>query len=853
MINAPLRFDAVRRAALNFEPMGIFRSRQPSRNKHKAARTRLVLLSLLAGFALAACYTLYVSVQQGQTVERLATYDHAFDAAQGTIELMRLQNAVAGLALGLPGSSGNLVEIRFWIVENRLSILSRPSFTAFISGHPEISGVVGQLKDQLEQVRSLLPHIHEPGAAKETILALEALDAPMTQLTGLTSGLVGDQFRSDQERLQTLHLIFSGLMFALIAVGILLLAMLLRDNRLVSDANENLRFLADNLRAKRAELKAANETVAAANLELQLQNDELRSRDETLLVQNTRFDAALNNMSHGLVMVDRDRRLIVANDRFRAMFRIGVDQRIEGKKIEEVFETIRPGTRWSEMIISRLKALSEASIAQRHGQFLVEDAERALQVNHVAMADGGWVAIYDDITERRKIEAQTDFLAHHDALTKLPNRLMLARSLEQAIRERKRDGFFALLLLDVDHFKYVNDTLGHLAGDTLLVEVGNRLKTCIDEPDMVARLGGDEFAILQAAPGSREDVAALAARVAATLAERYEIDGRHVMVSASVGISIFDSASQDTEKLLRNADIALYRAKSEGRATWRFFEATMESEVLYRAALAADIREAERRGELDVVFQPIYEISTSTIVQFEALARWNHPFLGAISPAQFIPIAEESRLIVPIGEMVLRRACQTAVTWPAHIRVAVNLSPVQLEDLTFVGTVRRILAETGLAPTRLEFEITEGALLGEKASVRQSLVSLRALGVTLALDDFGTGYASLSYLHKFPFDKIKIDRSFVSGLDEHSDSRVIVEAIISLAARLGLATTAEGIERASQWDLLADAGCHFGQGFYLGRPLSRNMVRDLLADNMRRLTFESLPPVPPWEADGTLV
>jgi len=833
--------------------MGIFRSGQPSRNKRKAARTRFVLLTVLGGFTLAACYTLYVSIQQGQTVDRLATYDDAFDAAQGTIELMRLQNAVAGLALGLPGSSGNLVEIRFWIVENRVSVLSRPSFTEFVSGHPEIAGVVSQLKDQLEQVRTLMPNLHKPGVANEAILALEALDAPMTQLASITSELVGDQFRTDQERLQTLHLIFSGLMFALIAVGILLLVLLLRDNRLVSDANENLRFLADNLRAKRAELKAANETVAAANLELQLQNDELRSRDEALRIQNTRFDAALNNMSHGLVMVDRDRRLIVANDRFRVMFRIGIEQRIEGKKIEEVFEALRPGTFWSEEIISRLKALSEASVAQRHGQFLVEGADRALQVNHVAMADGGWVAIYDDITERRKIEAHTDFLAHHDALTKLPNRLMLASSLAQAIRERKRDGFFALLLLDVDHFKYVNDTLGHLAGDNLLVEVGNRLRTCIGEPDMVARLGGDEFAILQRAPRSREDVAALAERVASTLAERYEIDGRHVLVSASVGISIFDSASQDTEKLLRNADIALYRAKSEGRATWRFFEATMESEVLYRAALAADIRDADRRGELYVVFQPIYDISTASIAQFEALLRWNHPFLGAISPAQFIPIAEESRLIVPIGETVLRRACETAVTWPAHIRVAVNLSPVQLEDQSFVETVQQILAQTGLAPTRLEFEITEGALLGEKASVRQSLAALRALGVTLALDDFGTGYASLSYLHKFPFDKIKIDRSFVTGLEEETDSRVIVEAVISLAARLGLTTTAEGIERASQWDLLADAGCRFAQGFYLGRPVSSSVVRDMLAQGARRLAFEeALPAPPPQEAGGTL-
>ncbi|GAB0118481.1 putative bifunctional diguanylate cyclase/phosphodiesterase [Acidisoma sp. 7E03] len=832
--------------------MGIFQNRQASRTKRKSARTRAVLLTLLGGFALAASYTLYVSIQQGQTVERLATYDDAFDAAQGTIELMRLQTALAGYALGLPGTSSNLVEIRFWIVENRVSVLSRPSFTAFISGHPEISGVVAQLKDQLEEVRRLMPHLRESGVANEAILALEALDAPMTQLASITSELVGDQFRTDQERLQTLHLIFSGLMFALIAVGVLLLVLLLRDNRLVSDANENLRFLADNLRAKRAELKEANDTVAAANLELQLQNDELRSRDEALHIQNNRFDAALNNMSHGLVMVDSDRRLTVANDRFRDMFQIPMGGRLEGRKIGEVFAELAGQAPWPNAILERLQELSDASVAQRHGQFLIENSDRALQVNHVAMGDGGWVAIYDDITERRKIEAHTDFLAHHDALTQLPNRLMLGRCLEQAIQDRARDGFFALLLLDVDHFKYVNDTLGHLAGDTLLVEVARRLKACIGTTDMVARLGGDEFAILYRSPASREDVRHLAERIVANLGERYEIEGRHVLVSVSVGIAIFDSAAQDTEKLLRNADIALYRAKADGRATWRFFEPAMESEVLYRAALAADIRDASRRGELDLVFQPIYEIGTSRISQFEALLRWNHPFLGAISPAQFIPIAEETRLIVPIGEAVLRRACQTAVTWPEHIRLAVNLSPMQLDDLNFVEIVKTVLDETGLASTRLEFEITEGALLGEKASVRQTLAALRDLGVTLALDDFGTGYASLSYLHKFPFDKIKIDRSFVSGLEAESDSRVIVEAVISLASRLGLVTTAEGIERPSQWDLLAAAGCHFAQGYYLGRPASAAAVAEMLNPQPALSTADAAPVglLPPASKEG---
>jgi diguanylate cyclase (GGDEF)-like protein/PAS domain S-box-containing protein len=794
-----------------------------ARPRHRA---RLPLLAVLFCFALAAVSTSYLAIQQDETVNRLARYDDAFDAGQGAVELMRFQAAVGAFALNLPDASHDLADLRLAIFQNRFKVLSRQSFVSFISGHPETDGVIDDLKTALTQVQKLMPNLEEKGVPEQIIALLTPLDPEMTRLSSITSTLVGSQIELDQRQLKNLHLISSAVIFALIVVGVLLIIMLLRDNRLMLDANRHLSLLTEDLQIAGAALTSAHNAVAKANEDLAEQNAALRNRDETLRVQNTRFDAALNNMPHGLLMADGNDCLIVTNSRFLEMFGLRPEEAEAGAPLGAVFRIMSERLAQPRSVIEHIREQTRLLTAQRQkGSFYSESDERSIQVGHMPMAEGGWVATYEDITERRKVEANTDYIAHHDVLTGLPNRLMFSLRMAEALRERAPDRFFALLLLDVDHFKDVNDTLGHLAGDALLVMMARRLRSNVRDEDVVARLGGDEFAILQMSPRSRDDTVALAHRLVEAVGQPYSIDGRRVIAGASLGIAICNEEAQDAEKLLRSADMALYRSKAEGRNTSRFFEAEMETAVQVRSTIAADIRDALEQDQFEVLYQPVFEVKTGHLTQFEGLLRWNHPTLGTIQPGRFIPIAEDTRLIIPMGETVIRRACMDAAGWPAGIRVAVNLSPTQFEDRGLPKVVESALINSGLSPSRLELEITEGALLRDGDEVRSMLVELRALGVTIALDDFGTGYASLSYLRHFPFDKIKIDRSFISDFGSRRDSIAIVESVISLASKLGMTTTAEGIETVEQWTFLSTVGCTFAQGYYFDRPRSLATVQ----------------------------
>jgi diguanylate cyclase (GGDEF)-like protein/PAS domain S-box-containing protein len=809
-------------------------------------RARLPLFAVLLCFGVATVYTFYLSLQQDQTVDSLVSYDDAFDAAQGTIEMMRLQMAVSAFELRRPDTSEDLVNLRFAILENRVNVLSRASFAQFIAGHPETDGIVDSLGQTITQIKALLPRLTDPGVPAQIIGLLNPLDADMTQLASVTSSLVGNQFQFDQSRLKNQHLIFSGVMFALIAMGILLIIMLLRDNRLMMETNRDLNLLTGDLQATSAALAAAHSATAKANEDLAAQNTALRHRDEALRIQNARFNGALDNMSHGLLMADKNDRLIVSNSRFLQMFGLRAEETDPGASLETVFRLMVERKVQPTVLIEQIRAHTRELVASNgRGLFYSEGENRSIQVSHVPMFEGGWVATYEDITERRKIEANTDYLAHHDALTGLPNRLMFSLFLGTALRNRAGGDFSSLLLLDVDHFKDVNDTLGHLAGDALLVMIASRLQGCIRDEDVVARLGGDEFAVIQMRPSSRDETTALADRLVGAVGQPYNIDGRRVVIGVSIGISICNDETEDAEQLLRNADMALYRSKAEGRSTWRFFESEMEAEVRVRSTIAADIRDALEMDHLEVVYQPVIDVATGRLCQFEGLLRWNHPTLGVIQPSRFIPIAEETRMIIPIGEAVLRRACMDAAEWPAEVRVAVNLSPMQFEDRSLTRVVESALRDARLDPSRLELEITEGALLRDGDEVRATLVELRALGVTIALDDFGTGYASLSYLRRFPFDKIKIDRSFISDSSLQNDSIAIIEAIVSLATKLGMSTTAEGIETTDQWRLLNSIGCTYAQGYYFDRPQSLQSIK-------RKMKSGAYPLKTPIEPERTI-
>jgi diguanylate cyclase (GGDEF)-like protein/PAS domain S-box-containing protein len=540
---------------------------------------------------------------------------------------------------------------------------------------------------------------------------------------------------------------------------------------------------------------------------------------DNLQIQNLRFDAALNNMPHGLAMYDSEQRLVVANKRYAEIYGLSADDVKPGTPLRQVIEVrVRKGV-YAAMTDDDVRERVKPSMAPCTRIEELRDG-RSIVVSRQPMANGGWVTTHEDITERRRAESQVAHMATHDALTDLPNRVMLRETLEHAISRAKRGELVALHYIDLDHFKAVNDTLGHLVGDELLKQVADRLRGCVREIDTVARLGGDEFAVIQAALVEASDAALLVQRLRDALKAPYSVDGNHVVIDTSIGIAMSPADGVSVEELLKNADLAAYAAKAHGRGTYRFFEAEMDRRIKLRRVMELDLRHALSNGEFKLFYQPIVNLQTGEATCLEALIRWQHPVRGLIPPGDFIPLAEELGLIVPIGEWVINRACADAAAWADHIKVAVNLSPIQLTNKGFVDLVVRALARSGLPASRLEFEITETVLMQNTATTLATLHQLRALGIHFSMDDFGTGYSSLSYLRSFPFDKIKIDRSFVKDISDQDSSLAIIRGVTSLAHSLNMSTTVEGVETEEQLDHVRPLGCAEIQGYLLSPPKS---------------------------------
>ena len=538
---------------------------------------------------------------------------------------------------------------------------------------------------------------------------------------------------------------------------------------------------------------------------------------------NMRFGTALSNMTQGLSMFDERKRLVVWNKRF-----------VELYDVPERF--LKVGTPYEDIVADRFTrgltkaAADPATIASKvaelsalptNSQRVDEMADgRLILLTRQPMAGGGWLSIMEDITERRRAEAEIVHLARHDVLTGLPNRAQFNEKLEEAGRLKRGGASVTLMMLDLDRFKTINDTLGHPAGDALLVEVGRRLKTTVRETDLLARLGGDEFAIIQEGGDSpHEGAIALALRIINAIGQPFELNGFEVNIGTSIGIAMAPEHGSEPEGLLKSADLALYTAKAEGRNDYRVYHPDMLKMATTQQLAESELRDAIAQSQFELHYQPVVDVKTRKVCGVEALARWRHPAKGLVGPDQFIPLAESTGLIAPIGEWILQRACADAAKWPAHINLAVNISAVQFKKGNLFDVILCALVESGLEPTRLELEITETSLLENQEAHLATIRQLKNLGISLALDDFCTGYSSVTYLTNFPFDKIKIDRSFTQGVLERRDYAAVISAVLALAQGLGKVTTVEGIETEQQFEYMRQAGVDLAQGYLFSQPV----------------------------------
>jgi diguanylate cyclase (GGDEF)-like protein len=570
------------------------------------------------------------------------------------------------------------------------------------------------------------------------------------------------------------------------------------------------------------------------NSELAREHDLTQRLLTELERQKQQLDAALNNMSQGLAMFDGDQRVVICNSLFAQMHGLTEEQVKPGESLQSITERLVASGLYSEKsasdLLSWMQRSATESAAPRH---IVELADgRFLAVSARQMPAGGIVTTYQDVTEQRRAEARIVHMALHDTLTELPNRMLLNERLEHALTRVRRGEVVAVHMLDLDHFKAVNDTLGHPAGDKLLKVVTDRLRALVRETDTVARIGGDEFAVVQVAIAHPEDATTLARRIVEVVSRPYDIDGHQVVIGTTVGIAMGPADGNTPDALIRNADLALCRAKGETRNTFCFFEPEMDAQMQAQRAMEYDMRRGLTAGEFELHYQPIINLATDQITGFEALIRWHHPKNGTVAPCKFIPVAEKIDSIVSLGDWVIRDSCATAAKWPNGLKVAINISPAQFRSPRLSQVIGGALRASGLSPDRLEIEVTELVLSGDREMTHNVLARLRELGVRIAMDDFGTGFSSLSQLQNFHFDKIKIDRSFVRDVASgDAGSLNMVRAVTAMAKGMGVSTTAEGVETREQLEIVRAEGCTEVQGFLISPPVPAQEVEALLRSN----------------------
>jgi|GEM_PF-896644 len=807
--------------------------------------SKLPKLVLMSALILLTCLTLVAGLT-GLYAERqrisLSTqlYNYTWLTGQLAVEAQNLRYQIKNMADAPDAHAREELDILFEVMASGVDRLRGSDIAQVYSPDTPEGRVIIDLADDLGRVDAALK-AETPEKYQTLLSAWQPLYDHICKLRGFIHRHTTITIHEIKDGLVWLARVFAALIGLISLIAAQSIIKLGRDKRRLQSSHVMLQGLTDNLTKTKSDLEAANKEISSSNAHLQRRNAMLQIHDLEMRTQNKRFDAALNNISQGLLMVDGTQRLIVCNEKFRQLFSLDEANTRPGSYLgrtasafEEIFDHIGPGAvpvlrHHSETnsdfqrLVAEQRQMAQCQSAVSFA-FELDSGEICAVVQN-PMADGGWVATYEDITERRRSEERITYLAHHDSLTNLPNRIKLREKLLSELNGRAADNRnFSIFYLDLDHFKMINDTLGHSVGDVVLNQVGYRLREAFGSDHHVYRIGGDEFAAIHLGETDTDELVKMADGIITAIRQPFLVDKHKLCIGICIGIARAGLDGTEFDELLSNADLALFQAKKSGRNNFKFFDPSMKDEIETRRILERDLELAIREGQFELHYQPIVDAQTLDISGFEALLRWRHPERGMISPAMFIPAAEESNLIVPLGEWALRQACHDAAGWPKAVRVSVNLSPVQFKSGNIANTVFSALAAARLPPHLLELEITETILLQNSETTINTLHQLRSFGIHVCMDDFGTGYSSLSYLRSFPFDKIKIDRCFVKEVTERADCRAIIGTIIDLGHHLDMITTAEGVETEQQYELIKDLGCTEIQGYYFGHPMPNGNI-----------------------------